>query len=122
MIIQYALIALMLSVLVHFLANRNSTGVRAWKRVALLILVALGVLAVLNPEASNRLAHLVGVGRGADMLLYLTVVAFVFVSLNVYLKFRDLESRLTEVGRAVALLEAELNALMRAPAEADGVQ
>jgi len=108
MIIQYALIALLLGVLMYFLANRNSMQVRAWKRIALVALVLLGVLAVLKPESTNRLANFIGIGRGADLLLYLTVVAFVFVSLNTYLKFRDVERRFVELARVVALLEIQV--------------
>ena len=64
---------------------------------------------MLSPESTNQLAHALGIGRGADLLLYLTVVAFVFVSLNVYLKFRDLEHTMAQVARAVSILSAEVH-------------
>jgi hypothetical protein len=89
MIIQYLLIALMIGVL------------------ALVVLIIVGIAAVMLPELTNQVANMVGIGRGADLLLYLTVVAFVFVSLNIYLKFRDLDERIVELARAIALLEAE---------------
>lgn len=108
MIIQYALIGLMFGVLLYFLSNRNSMRVRAWKRIALIALIAVGMIAVLSPESTNQVAHFLGIGRGADLLLYLTVVAFVFVSLNVYLKFRDLEHDLAQIARSVAILDAEM--------------
>jgi hypothetical protein len=108
MIIQYALIGLMSGVLLYFLSNRNSMRVRAWKRIALVALIAVGIIAVLSPESTNQVAHVLGIGRGADLLLYLTVVAFVFVSLNVYLKFRDLEHDLAQIARSVAILDAEM--------------
>ncbi len=122
MIIQYALIALMLGVLLYFLGNRNSLRVRAWKRFALAAFVLLGVVAVISPDYTNRLAHAIGIGRGADLLLYLTVVAFVFVSLNAYLKFRDLEYRLAELARSQALLEVELRALQAIPRDSTSVR
>lgn len=108
MIVQYVLISSMLAVLLYFLGHHTSARVRAWKRIILVGFIALGVAAVLYPEATNQLAQLVGVGRGADLLLYLTVVAFVFVSLNVYLKFRDLEHRIGRLVSSVAVLEARL--------------
>jgi hypothetical protein len=52
-------------------------------------------------------AHVAGVGRGVDLLLYGLVLAFVFVVTNIYLKFKDYEQRINKLARSIALAEAQ---------------
>jgi hypothetical protein len=81
---------------------------KAWMKIfgALFTLIAIGV--VLFPNSSNRVAKWVGVGRGADLLLYLLTIAFIFTVLHIYIKGKQEERRLVILTRKVAILEAEL--------------
>ena len=79
---------------------------RLVSRLAVLGLLATGVLFVINPDLTTRLAHIFGVGRGTDLLLYLFCVASITVFLKLYKKHRTVEEKLTEVARQVALLGA----------------
>jgi len=94
--------------LVWFLRSRNATSVRAAKKVLLVALVLFAVIVILEPSIADSLAHLLGVGRGADLLLYSVTVAFFFVALNGYLKFHEVESRFARLAREVALLEERI--------------
>ena len=80
---------------------------RLVSRLALLGLVAAGVVFVINPDLTTRIAHSVGVGRGTDLLLYLFCLASVTVFLKLYKKNRTMEEKLTEVARQVALQGAQ---------------
>ena len=71
---------------------------------------ASNVVSVANPEITNSLADLVGVGRGADLLLYVTVLGFLFVAVNTYLKFKDYDARLTRLARSLAIEQARRTA------------
>lgn len=106
MIIQLVLVLALLVVAVAFLRNRNATRFQAGKKLVFVVFVVVFIVSVVRPDLSTRLANLVGVGRGADLLLYLLVVAFLFASINTYLKFRDLEVRLTRLARRLAVSEA----------------
>jgi small membrane protein len=66
----------------------------------------VGAVLVLFPELANYAASLVGVGRGADLLLYLLVLAVYAGGLLAMAKFRRLERQMTELVRQVALREA----------------
>ena len=69
----------------------------------------LGCLFVLWPDLTSRLAALLGVGRGTDLLLYFLIL-FVYVSsLCLVAKFRRLEKVQTEVIRAITLQQARDN-------------
>jgi hypothetical protein len=63
---------------------------------------------VLRPDDVTKVAHVVGVGRGTDLLLYMLIVTFVFMMINFYLRLKDTERRLTDLARSIAVQHAEL--------------
>ena len=76
-------------------------------RLFVLAQLMIGVVLVLFPELANRMAALVGVGRGADLMLYLLILAVYAGALLVLAKFRRLERQITELTRQIALYEAD---------------
>ena len=106
LLFQLVIILVAIMILIVTLGRRSTHSGRAWKKIAL-ILLALGmVLAVLFPELTNVVARLFGVGRGADLLLYATVIAFIGYVLNSYLHQQDERDALYRLARKVAILEA----------------
>ena len=87
---------------------RATAGVRhqAIRRVLLLGFALLAVVSILAPNWVTRVAHLVGVGRGTDLLLYALIVTFLGYTSTSYRRFRTIERRLTELTRHIALDEA----------------
>ena len=71
--------------------------------------LALAAGAVLFPEVTSDIAHIVGVGRGVDLITYLVEVGLLFIILHYYLKFVELEERITFLVREIALLRAQNN-------------
>jgi hypothetical protein len=64
-------------------------------------------LTVLFPTVLTRVAHMVGVGRGADLLLYATVLVLLgFLALQ-EARTKNAEKRTTYLARRLALDEAE---------------
>jgi hypothetical protein len=80
-------------------------------RLAVIAVVAIGVYFVWMPEQATRLAGALGVGRGADLVLYLWVVLTLALIVFLYLKIVRLSRKLTELTRALALARPQ------APAE-----
>lgn len=68
--------------------------------------ILLGILTVLFPDAVTRVAGLVGVGRGTDLVLYLLCVAFMLVTVSLYLRLNEMHDRYVELARRLALSEA----------------
>ena len=79
----------------------------ALTRLASILLTLCGVVAVLVPELVTRVANMVGVGRGTDLVLYVLVIAFVFSTLTQRLRLRDLEQRMVRLTREGALRDAQ---------------
>ncbi len=73
------------------------------------LLIGVGAAAIIFPNITQAAADLVGVGRGTDLVLYMSVVAVMFVLLHYYTKFVELQRQLTEVTRELAILRAEVN-------------
>ena len=82
--------------------------------VQLAVFVAGGVL-ILFPEIARRLAHLVGIGRGVDFVIYPTVIWLVRESLLSRRQRREEEERLTELVRAIAIERARTVKVVNEP-------
>jgi hypothetical protein len=84
---------------------RKATG---WKlRLFRAVLWAAAAVAIVNPELAQGLANHIGVGRGADLVLYLVVLAFLAVSLYFYSRYVRLQRQLTDVVRHLAIQNAQ---------------
>ena len=74
--------------------------------IMLLIFIAAGILFVLFPQITTRIANKLGVGRGTDLIVYLCIVFFLFVVLRLYAKIRRLEQTITKIVRENSLQTA----------------
>lgn len=102
--IQILLVLLSVAI-VLFYFNRLRT--RLWDRVLFTLLAVAAVVMVIQPEWANAVAHFLGVGRGADLVAYLGISGLAFLWLGLYSRQRELDVRLTELARRLAMLEAE---------------
>jgi small membrane protein len=105
--IQVVLIAAVVCLFLGFSRYEQGVGMRASKRLAFLAFVALNVYGVLRPDHVTWVANRLGVGRGADLLLYIVVVVTIFLMLNTYLRFRSVERQMTDLVRSLAIRDAE---------------
>jgi small membrane protein len=82
----------------------------AWFDLVLLFTLITGAIVfILFPDITNTIAHKLGVGRGADLVFYTSIIIFWFVILKLYARIRRLEQIITEVVRKDALDETSTN-------------
>ena len=105
MLIQILLIGVVLGVVARLFRSRGARA-QAIRRIGLILFAAFAVISILFPDVWNRIARVVGVGRGTDMVLYALVVAFLSSTVTTYLRFREVETRYTKLARRFALDEA----------------
>lgn len=67
-----------------------------------------GYLLVLFPDSSTVVATALGVGRGLDLLFFIFSVMTITAISVLYLKLNSQRSRVIELARSLALLEARL--------------
>ena len=71
--------------------------------LGLLAVSIIGAVFVWIPSAANATARQLGVGRGADLVLYLYCAASFLLILNLSLKLRTQHETLTRLARYVAI-------------------
>jgi len=72
-------------------------------RLIYALLALTGLVLVIHPSLSTDIANRLGVGRGADLLLYTLVMLSLFRDLGVASELKQIERRLTLLVRASAL-------------------
>lgn len=108
MLFQALLIVLVLVIAGFALRSLPGEKSLAIKRLSALLVVAAAIVAILFPQVLSAVARFFGVGRGTDLLLYLFVIAgMIFAVMTIRAKARS-DARVTELARAVALMEARL--------------
>ena len=77
--------------------------------IGLLTVVAAfgGLYFVWFPSHATRLAELVGISRGVDLILYTWVAISLIMLLNLHLKLRSQMELITLLARKIALAEAQ---------------
>jgi len=81
---------------------RSGRGVRMLR----CIVWAGAAVAITMPDQLTYLALHLGIHRGADLVLYVTVLAFLWVSFTLYTRSLRLERELTSLTRHLAIRDA----------------
>lgn len=105
---QLILIVALLGIAVYLVRSSPSPRHLAIRRLLVLLALAGGVVVVLWPGLLSWLAELVGIGRGADLLFYLAIVAGLIYVVNEYKRSVQLTRANTQLAREIALTEARL--------------
>jgi small membrane protein len=74
---------------------------------ALPVVSAVGIYVAWFPDATSKWAHLVGIGRGVDLMLYVWILASGLLFLVLHLKLVAQQRQLTELARYMAIAGAE---------------
>lgn len=105
LVIQVLLVLAILGVSAWMFARRGARAL-AVRRLLVLAFGVFAILTVVFPGFWTSAAHLVGVGRGADLLLYATVVVLLgFMALQ-EVRGKNQEKRFTVLARRIALDES----------------
>lgn len=105
-IIQVVLITVIAAVGWMMLRSPGGARHQAGRRLVTLTFVVFAVVAVAIPSLTTRVANLVGVGRGTDLLLYALVAAFLLQILSAFRRHAAHERQMTHLARRIALDEA----------------
>lgn len=100
MIVQLMLSVVLICLLLYAIKlTRRGNGLG----LLLILLSISAIFFVIFPENSNLVANRLGVGRGADLLIYLCFLSGVLLILLLHLRFREQSIAITELARAIAL-------------------
>jgi len=108
MLSQWVLVIALLCVGVYLLKARRSASQQAIRRLFIVAALFAGAFAVVFPEYTNRFAALLGIGRGADLLLYAFVIFALFYVVHQYRRQLWQEKVTTDLARSLTLTRAAL--------------
>jgi hypothetical protein len=80
----------------------------ALSELVLWVFVFGGILTVvLVPSLSAWLARLLGIGRGADLVIYGSIVLLFYLVFRIYIQLENIEYKLTTLVREIALTQTQ---------------
>lgn len=74
--------------------------------VLIIVFMTVGILMVIFPDYTSKIANKVGVGRGVDLVFYLGFLFLTFIILKLYARIRRLEQNFTKTVREKSVEEA----------------
>lgn len=71
-------------------------------------LLWLAVLVVFwQPESASYLANLLGIGRGADLIVYLSIIVIFYLLFRIFIRLNKIEEDITKLTRDDAINHAK---------------
>jgi hypothetical protein len=99
-----SLIIASLVIIALYIGTKRLSGLET----SAVILIALaGIVLAIFPMLSQRVANVLHVGRGTDLIFYLAVLAGLFVVSNFYFRFKRHEETLIALARQNAIRNAK---------------
>ena len=90
--------------LLRFREGKMSLGM-----ISLWILIWIGVIYVsINPQSTNYLSLVVGIGRGLDVVLILGLFACFYLIFRMYTMIENMEKEITQLVRELAIQREDL--------------
>ena len=75
--------------------------------ILIVLFLITGIIFVMFNEITDKMAHFLGISRGADMIFYLGILFLFFLILKLYARLRRVEENLTELVRKKSIEEME---------------
>lgn len=70
----------------------------------------IAAIVVLFPGLTGSLAYTLGIGRGADAVLYISIILLFYLVFRLYIYIEDLRHDITQIVKKIALKENNKNA------------
>lgn len=83
---------------------KRGTLALVWFLFWIVFWCATGLVAIL-PQTTDVIARVVGVGRGADVVIYASLLALFYLVFRIYVKIEQVEREVTGLVRKLALDE-----------------
>lgn len=103
MIIQITLIIFAVFALSRVLLQLKQGNLTPYAFLFWTIIFTAGVLGVIFPETTVRLAKYLGIGRGVDVVIYFSIALLFYLVFRLYILLEDIRHEISEIVRRIAL-------------------
>ncbi len=102
------LITLFIVFILYKLFRQKQNNKISYIAFSIWFLLWLVVLVVFwQPESASYLANILGIGRGADLAIYLSVIAIFYLLFRIFIRLNKIDSEITKLSRKDALKNVE---------------
>lgn len=105
LLIQIILILFFLLAVINTVLRFRRGQLRIGGLITWCLFWLLASVVVILPNSTNYLAGLVGIGRGADLVVYASLALLFFLNFNFLIKLEKANREITKLTRAIALKE-----------------
>lgn len=72
-------------------------------RILFGVITLAGIVFVIDPDLSTRIANMMGIGRGTDLILYAFIMFSLFQLVSISASIREIDRKLTVLVRDTAI-------------------
>lgn len=62
-----------------------------------------------KPDISTTIANYLGIGRGSDLMIYISIITIFYMLFKIFSHINKIESQITKIAREIALITANDN-------------
>ena len=118
--IQFFLLTLVLFAVTRVIQKYRQRGIQLLEFSIWLLVWAGAIFIILFPDATNFLAALLGIWRGADLVLYTSLLVIFYLVFRIHIALDRVEQEITAIVQAMALNQAGIGGSR--PAETRGAK
>jgi hypothetical protein len=100
---QILFILFALFAITSVLKRKKDGQMGAWGAVFWAVFWVLAIVAVLWPNSTNILANSLGIGRGSDFIIYISVALIFYLVFKLHVKIEAISRDITKIVRKDAL-------------------
>ena len=89
--------------LLKLFGQKQSNKLSLFNFVIWAIVWLIVLLVFWQPEITSYLANILGIGRGADLVVYLAVLAIIYLLFRVFVRLNKIEAEITKLVRDDAI-------------------
>ncbi|MDA2936094.1 DUF2304 domain-containing protein [Patescibacteria group bacterium AH-259-L05] len=108
-LIQILLVLLILLIISRLVVRFRNKQFGLFNFLLWLVFWIAGASIILYPEASSYIARVLGVGRGADVVIYISLVLIFYFIFYITVRLRVIEQQITRIVRKISLDKDEKN-------------
>ena len=107
--IQIIASIVILTILYNLITKFRHNKLSRFTFVAWLLFWLIALVIFWIPEITSYLAAALGIGRGVDLIIYISIVVIFYLIFKIYLYLNKLDSQITKVVRHFAINETKNN-------------
>jgi hypothetical protein len=101
-LVKPILIILLICIYFYIFKIKN----QLWLRMSVLLLLMISITLIISPDITTKIAYVLGVGRGVDLIFYFLFCFLFFLIILLYSKLIESNDNLSKLVREIALMNA----------------